>query len=105
MFLDPRLRDTSLSKLRKETWFQDQYKHPHESKHTMGEVLKWFNETGFRFVNSIPKNQFMQSFTDEEKLFAINAPVDRLTLGAVQAHMVFTGRREGGLFIMIGQRM
>ena len=71
----------------------------------MGEVLKWFDETGFRFVNSIPKNQFMQPFSDEDKLFAVTPRVYRLTLAAVEAHMVFTGNREGGLFIMIGQRM
>lgn len=105
LFLDPYLRERRKKDAKTAAWFEDQYRHPHESKHTMGEVLKWFNETGFRFVNSIPKNQFMQSFTDEERLFAVNPPVDRLTLGAVQAHMVFTGSREGGLFIMIGQRM
>ena len=71
----------------------------------MGEVLKWFDETNFSFVNSIPKNQYMQSFTDEEKLFSTNPRTDRLTLAAVQAHMILTGNREGGLFIMIGQRM
>ena len=37
MFLDPRLRGAKLSKPRRDAWFHDQYKHPHESKHTIGE--------------------------------------------------------------------
>ena len=101
--LDPYLRERQKADAKTEAWFADQYQHPHESKHTMGEVLKWFDETGFRFINSIP-NQFMQSFTSEEKLFTSAPRPDLLTLAAIQAHMIITGNREGGLFIMIGQR-
>ncbi len=105
LFLDPYLRERGKQDVKSEVWFKDQYQHPHESKHTMSEVLKWFDETGFRFVNSIPKNRFMQPFTAKEKLFAVNPRVDSLTLAAVQGHMILTGNREGGLFIMIGRRM
>ena len=105
MFLDPYLRERRKKDAKTEAWFADQYMHPHESKHTMGEVLNWFDKTGFRFVNSIPKNQFLEPLTDEEKLFVVTPRSNRLTLGAVQAHMILTGNREGGLFIMIGQRM
>ena len=40
---------------KREAWFQDQYHHPHETSHTIGEVLGWMSEDGFDFVNSIPK--------------------------------------------------
>ena len=105
IFLDSYLRERPKNDAKTEAWFADQYQHPHESKHSMGEVLQWFDRTGFLFVNSIPKNRFMASFSDEEDVFAIHPKADRLTLAAVQAHMIFTGNREGGLFIMIGKRL
>ena len=105
LFLDPYLSKRSGNDSKTRAWFEDQYYHPYESKHTMREVLKWFDKTGFGFINSIPKNKFMQPFTDKEELFAPTPRVDSLTLAAVEAHTVLTGIREGGLFIMIGQRM
>src|SRR5262249_7129041 len=52
--LDPRLRREALNPARRRAWFMDQYNHPHESKHTFDEVLRWFDESGVEFVNSIP---------------------------------------------------
>lgn len=105
MFIDPYLRERG-SKLdaKADAWFADQYEHPHESKHTMREVWRWFDEVGFEFVNSIPKPRFMDSFTDAEQLFAVHKKVDRLSVAAAEARMIMTGNREGGLFIMIGKR-
>ena len=40
---------------RREAWFRDQYCHPHESCHTIDEVLEWMDESDCEFVNSIPK--------------------------------------------------
>lgn len=54
ILLDPYLRETGEQNTKTEAWFKDQYQHPHESKHTMGEVLRWFDETDFRFLNNIP---------------------------------------------------
>ena len=34
---------------------RDQYIHPVERKHSMSEVLGWFDEAGFSFISSIPK--------------------------------------------------
>ncbi|MGA8767067.1 MAG: class I SAM-dependent methyltransferase [Candidatus Acidiferrales bacterium] len=45
-FLDRRLRDKNANSTRKHTWFLDQYKNPHESKHTFGEVQRWFEMSG-----------------------------------------------------------
>lgn len=104
-FLDSYLRERGQDDAKAGAWFADQYQHPHESKHSMGEVLRWFDETGFLFVNSIPKNRFMMPFSDQEQVFAIHSRTDRLTLAAVQAHMIVTGNREGGLFMMIGKRL
>ena len=103
-FLDPRLRDRSIGDLRKYTWFMDQYQHPHESKHTIGEALSWFDRSGFEFVNSIPKTRAFAGLEPDEKLFAPNPRGDALDHLIVQLGMCLSGGREGGFFIMIGQR-
>ena len=103
-FLDPRLRDKEIGELRKLTWFMDQYKNPHESKHTIGEVLGWFDQTGFDFVNSIPKLKAFEAFAQNERLFKPNPRGNWIDYFFVQAHLVFTGNREGGFFVMIGRR-
>ena len=66
-FLDPRVRNEKIGNERRDTWFLDQYKNPHESKHTIGEVLGWFDRTGFDFTNSIPKSAGFVPFSPEEK--------------------------------------
>ena len=53
-FLDPRLRDWSREPDRIKAWFMDQYRHPHETKHSMDEVLNWFEKYEVDFVNGIP---------------------------------------------------
>ncbi len=103
-FLDPRLRDKSLSYMRKYIWFMDQYKNPHESTHTIGEVLSWFDRTGFEFINSIPKSMALESFSPKEELFKANPRGTRLDRFFIQLKMLLSGSREGGLFIMIGRK-
>jgi len=67
-------------------------------------VLRWFDETGFDFVNAVPKLTPWEPFTAAERLFepaARGTPLDR---GLAQAKMVVTGSREGGFYILIGRR-
>jgi len=102
-FLDSRLMDKSLSDIRKNIWFLDQYRNPHESKHTIGEVLSWFNQSGVEFVNSIPKVIAFDSFSPQERLFEVNPQGNRFAHFLVQLGMLFSGR-EGGFFTMIGRK-
>jgi len=103
-WIDPYLRTGKISAGKQDAWFADQYQHPHESKHTMGEVLNWFDQTGFDFVNAVPKTRIGDTFTSREQLFK---PAERGTTfdhALAQAKLVFTGSREGGFYIMIGRR-
>ena len=104
MFLDPHLRNSNLSAERKETWYADQYEHPHESKHTIGEVLKWFAKTDFQFVNGIPKTTFWGDFDQDKSLFEPDSKGTLLDHFLVQSGMLISGGSEGGFFLMIGQR-
>lgn len=103
-FLDPRLRSERLDEGRERAWFMDQYKHPHESKHTIGEVLRWFERCGVEFVNGIPKVTASGTFSPEERLFESNSRGSALDHVLVQLSMLLTGGREGGFFIMIGRK-
>lgn len=103
-FLDARLRDKHASRVRKHTWFMDQYKNPHESKHTIGEVEHWFDLSGFDFMNSIPKST-AGSFAKDEKLFVQNQRGSKFDHFLVQIGCLLTGGRDGGFFIMIGRKV
>jgi len=104
-FLDQRLRRRNINEIRKLTWFLDQYKNPHESKHTIGEVLKWFDQTGFEFINSIPKPRIFMELSENEKLFKPNPSSNLLDRFFVQLKLLFTGSKEGGIFLMIGKKI
>ena len=82
----------------------DQYKHPHESKHTMGEVLGWFADAGFDFVKSIPRTIPFRPFQRGEKLFQPEAPGNTIERMAVELGMSVSSSREGGFFIVIGRK-
>jgi SAM-dependent methyltransferase len=103
-FLDSRMNTEGLSDQRKHAWFMDQYKNPHESKHTIGEVLHWFERTGFEFVNSIPKATAFDSFSASEKLFETHPAGTRFDHFVAQAGLLLGGGKEGGFFVMIGRK-
>jgi SAM-dependent methyltransferase len=103
-FLDPNLRKAQGSNAKKRAWFMDQYKHPHESKHTIAEAIGWLRQAGFEFVNSIPSTVAFRSFSPDEKLFARHAVGSGLDLFLTETGMAFTGSRQGGFFIVIGQK-
>ncbi len=102
--LDPYLRTAKLSRDKQEAWFRDQYQHPHESKHSMGEVLGWFRNNGFDFVNAVPKFKVWDSFDAREMLFEQADPGSAFDRALAQAKMIVTGNREGGFFIVIGRK-
>ena len=103
-FLDPRLRSKGVGDLRKHIWFMDQYKNPHESKHTIGQVQDWFNRCGFEFMNSIPKAKALERFRPGEQLFKKNPEGSAIDHLIVQLTMLLRGGKEGGFFTMIGRR-
>lgn len=103
-FLDPYLRRSDVDEIKKRVWFADQYQHPHESKHTFDEVLGWFRETGFEFINGIPKLQAFVGFSEQESLFYRNPVGTRFDHLWVQMSLALSGGAEGGFFVMIGRK-
>lgn len=103
-WLDPRLRAPELGRQRRQAWFEDQYRNPHESLHSIGEVLGWLDRAGFDFASAIPAPTAFSRFSAESRLFGRGDPGTRLDRFLVQAGMIFSGLREGGLFVVIGRK-
>jgi SAM-dependent methyltransferase len=103
--LDPYLREYRVTADKRRSWFMDQYRNPHESLHTMDELLRWFDAAGIRFVRAFPPAvpdrdfglDYHASIFDEDD--AGSFP-DRVVS---QLRQMLTDK-EGGLFVMIGRR-
>jgi SAM-dependent methyltransferase len=100
--LDRRLRHDGEA-ARRAAWFMDQYKHPHETRHSIDEVLAWLDAAGFEFTACIPTIGDVE-FSDEVMLFEPGATGryrDRLS---TEVEMLLTGGSDGGLYVMIGRK-
>ena len=103
-WLDPVMRNKDVSDAKKRAWFADQYKHPHEVKHTIGNVMRWLQEIGFEFVSSVPRSKPFDPWSEEDPLFEAERPGNWLERLIVELGMIRFGSREGGFFIVIGRR-
>jgi 2-polyprenyl-3-methyl-5-hydroxy-6-metoxy-1,4-benzoquinol methylase len=100
--LDPHLRK-ALSPEKRRAWIRDQYLHPQERKHSISEVMRWFEEDGFTFVSSIPK--IVGTLKEGVPLFERRSPGSPLDwILAEMGMLVSTSGGEGGLFVCIGRR-
>lgn len=104
MFLDRHAVDARVSTQKRRSWFMDQYKNPHESKHTVGEVVGWLTKVGFDFVHAIPKTEPFTQMTEDEQLFKPERLGSKFERMLVNLGMMVTGHREGGFFIIIARR-
>jgi SAM-dependent methyltransferase len=102
-FLDPRLRDWSKEPDRIKAWFMDQYRHPHETRHSMDQVLGWFERYQIDFVNGIPHLDGTD-FAANERLFEQHHRGTSVMRFNTQLGMLLSGGTDGGLFIMIGRK-
>jgi carbamoyltransferase len=101
-WLDPRLRGERLGAERERAWFADQYRHPHESTHTTGEVLGWFEEAGIEPLRGLPALTLGEApIRDLFHPAPLGSRFDRLLTQALQLR---SGSREGGFFLTIGRR-
>ncbi|MGH7407403.1 MAG: class I SAM-dependent methyltransferase [Candidatus Methylomirabilales bacterium] len=90
---------------KKHIWFADQYANPHETVHTVDEVMQWFAANEIECMGVVP------SLTPGAPLTPADRPFEPVPmgkpLGRVLGQLVwmFTIGREGGLFVMIGRRV
>jgi carbamoyltransferase len=103
-WIDPYLRSVRMSEGKARAWFADQYLHPHESKHTIGEVLEWFDSNGVAFVRGVPSVTGNAEDIGQGRLFQPTPPGSQWDHFGVQFRQIAGGSQEGGFFIMIGRR-
>lgn len=99
---DPVLRDRAHEPARREAWLRDQYRHPEEHRHTVGQVLRWFRGNGVEFVRAYPSAQVHDDAPDD--LFAPEPDAWPPERWLAQLGWIGSLGHEGGLFVMVGRR-
>lgn len=84
-------------------WIKDQYFNPHETWHTVDEVMDWFSENNVEFLNCSPPILDTAGET-EENLFALTEPGTTYQRIVTQLTWLSSIAREGALFDVIGRR-
>jgi SAM-dependent methyltransferase len=116
MRFNPSAKDRALQKQlvhlendseKRRTWWADQYEHPHESTHTIDEILTWFACNGLVYVSSFPKAELFSS-AEVDKVFKPRRPGylagSRLAHFLIQLAWVVTQNHGGGYFVITGQK-
>src|SRR5437762_1063223 len=99
---DPVLRDRRDEPERREAWLRDQYRHPEEHRHTLGEVQGWFEENDVEYLRAYPSAVLGE---ESHALFARASDNWRAEGWLAQLGWIRALGREGGLFFTIGRRM
>lgn len=85
-------------------WVKDQYYNPHETWHSLGEVLQWFEENNVTYLNSYPAIMGTGGSKTGEDLFQPTTPGSSMTRAATQISWLGSIASEGALFIVTGRR-
>jgi 2-polyprenyl-3-methyl-5-hydroxy-6-metoxy-1,4-benzoquinol methylase len=86
-----------------EIWVRDQYFNPHETWHSIDEVLGWFRENGVVYLNCSPAIMDTAGET-ARTLFEPTDPGSLWQRMVTQLSWLATIAREGALFDVIGRR-
>lgn len=106
-FFGPKLDYVVRTKIRDarkaDIWVKDQYFNPHESWHSIDDVLEWFRENDVEYLNVTP-GLLGRSQGQTCNLFARTDPGTKASRVITQLSWLATIAREGALFDVIGRR-
>ncbi|HEY1430608.1 MAG TPA: class I SAM-dependent methyltransferase [Stellaceae bacterium] len=88
---------------RRDAPFRDQYHQQNETRHSIDEVLGWFDASGVDFMSSIPGADGLP-ITDQTQFFESHPRGSMALRAAVQLNLLMTSGRDAGLFVMIGRK-
>jgi hypothetical protein len=86
-----------------QAWFRDQYRHPHETRHSISEVLRWFDANAVEFLGNLPRADGAP-IAAAARLFEPQARRTRSRYLALKLDLLLRGGRDGGLFMMLGRK-
>lgn len=100
---DPVLRDRAAEPERRAAWLRDQYHHPEEHSHSLGEVRNWFDENGIEYLRSYP-SALLAREGEDDPLFGSQTDYWPPEATLSQISWMWRLNGEGGLFVTIGSR-
>lgn len=98
---DPVLRDREAEPARREAWLRDQYRHPEEHRHSVGEVRRWFDAEGLQWLRTYPSTMIGD---EPDDLLAPAADAWAPEAWLAQLAWMRSLGGEGGLFVTVGRR-
>lgn len=87
-----------------EIWIKDQYFNPHETWHSIDEVLDWFDENGIEYLNCYPSIFGTHNNGQQNGILDASSPGSMAARVATQLSWLGSISSEGALFVMTGQR-
>lgn len=84
-------------------WIADQYRNPHETWHSIGEVMGWFRANGIDYLNCSPPILGTDG-EDAADPFAATDPGTPYQRAVTQLSWLGTIAREGSLFDLVGRK-
>lgn len=103
-YLDYFARNKLMEGLKLRAWLLDQYNNPHETTHTIRELLAWYKESGVKPLTGVPllgKGETLNVNVDIFKPKELGNGFEHLL---VQLSWIFTLSAEGGLFVITGRK-
>lgn len=98
---DPVLRDRRHEPARLAAWLRDQYRHPEEHRHSVGEIRQWFAEQGVDYLRSYPSTFIAEG---PEKLLDRETDYWPMESWLSQLGWAASLGGEGGLFVAVGRK-
>jgi hypothetical protein len=87
-----------------EIWIKDQYYNPHESWHSIDEVMGWFRDNEVTYLNCSPAIIGAGCDRKSGSMFSLSDPRSQFARIATQLSWLGTISSEGALFAMVGRR-
>jgi 2-polyprenyl-3-methyl-5-hydroxy-6-metoxy-1,4-benzoquinol methylase len=94
---------------KQDTWYQDQYLHPHELSHTIDELLGWYKENEIEYINSLPPIELFRKEADATRIFKKSSVTgwrsSRFAHILKQLKWMISLRKTGGYFMIVGRKL
>lgn len=86
-------------------WWNDQYCHPHETTHKVGEVMKWFEKNNIEYYQTVPSTKLLDESTLDIAGVWNKESLPSLSVRAItQIRWIWETHHEGGYWITFGKK-